>query len=178
MFPDQICAAPLRRIPLRTSRAEVKFLLSKSWFTKVLTCIRAACCWFQPPIVPQRNELGYSCILYPHTRRSEWFSSCLQRLCKSGNFNNWAFPTRISQLTCSRRVVKRTGVTGPDNDQDQTTTTLFGRCVVLKFQDQITTTKDWTMASRYVVLDTFLRPDNDHPQWSSPSPRTRERPLN
>ncbi len=31
------------------------------------------------------------------------------------------------------------GVTGPDNDQDQTTTTLFGRCVVLKFQDQTMT---------------------------------------
>ncbi len=32
------------------------------------------------------------------------------------------------------------GVTGPDNDQDQTTTTLFGRSVVLKFQDQTMTT--------------------------------------
>ena len=35
---------------------------------------------------------------------------------------------------------RRTGVTGPDNDQDQTTTTPFGHCVVLKFQDQTTTT--------------------------------------
>ena len=34
----------------------------------------------------------------------------------------------------------RAGVTGPDNDQDQTTTTLFGRSLVLKFQDQTTTT--------------------------------------
>ncbi len=32
------------------------------------------------------------------------------------------------------------GVTGPDNDQDQTTTTLFGRSPVLKFQDQTMTT--------------------------------------
>ncbi len=32
------------------------------------------------------------------------------------------------------------GVTGPDNDQDQTTTTLFGRSLVLKFQDQTMTT--------------------------------------
>ncbi len=32
------------------------------------------------------------------------------------------------------------GVTGPDNDQEQTTTTLFGRSLVLKFQDQTTTT--------------------------------------
>ncbi len=33
------------------------------------------------------------------------------------------------------------GVTGPDNDQDQTTTTLRGRCVVLKFQDHTTTSE-------------------------------------
>ncbi len=32
------------------------------------------------------------------------------------------------------------GVTGPDNDQDQTTTTLFGHSLVLKFQDQAMTT--------------------------------------
>ncbi len=35
---------------------------------------------------------------------------------------------------------RTTGVTGPDNDQDQTMTTPFGRCVVLKFQDQTMTT--------------------------------------
>ena len=34
----------------------------------------------------------------------------------------------------------RAGVTGPDNDQDHTTTTLFGHSLVLKFQDQTTTT--------------------------------------
>ncbi len=31
------------------------------------------------------------------------------------------------------------GETGPDNDQDQTMTTLFGHCLVLKFQDYTTT---------------------------------------
>ncbi len=35
---------------------------------------------------------------------------------------------------------KQPGEPGPDNDQDQTKTTLFGRSLVLKFQDQTTTT--------------------------------------
>ncbi len=48
--------------------------------------------------------------------------------------------------------VLTSGVTGPDNDQDQTTTTLFGCSLVLKFQDQTMTTWDWTTTSCCVVL--------------------------
>ncbi len=47
---------------------------------------------------------------------------------------------RIQDRVLERRGGSRSGVTGPDNDQDQTMTTLFGRSLVLKFQDQTTTT--------------------------------------
>ena len=59
------------------------------------------------------------------------------------------------------------GVSGPDNDQDQTTTTLRGRCVVQKFQDQAPTCQDcqpgqnlvlkifWTRQRRHCVVLKF-----------------------
>ncbi len=43
-------------------------------------------------------------------------------------------------ISTAPKILQKHGVTGPDNDQDQTTTTLFGRSLVLKFQDQTTTT--------------------------------------
>ncbi len=56
------------------------------------------------------------------------------------------------------------GVTGPDNDQDQTTTTLPGHCVIQKFQDQAPTFQD-SQAGQILVLN-LLGPDNDILVWS------------
>ncbi len=47
-----------------------------------------------------------------------------------------------------------TGVTGPDIDQDQITTTLRGHCAVLKFQDQAPTCQN-CQAGQNLVLNFF-----------------------
>ncbi len=69
-------------------------------------------------------------------------------LCQ-GPQNTWAYC-----LNC-------TGVTGPEHDQDQSMTTLWGRAMVLKFQDYSMTTSDWALISHSVVPDEVLGPDND-----------------
>ncbi len=46
---------------------------------------------------------------------------------------SWIHPSSPSGLCLQSDRLFQPGVTGPDNDQDQTTTTLFGRSLVLKF---------------------------------------------
>ncbi len=61
----------------------------------------------------------------------------------------------------TRLEAKGSGVTGPaDNDQDQTTTTLQGHCVVLKFQNQALTCQDcqagWNLVLKFLLDQTTM----------------------